>query len=366
MIEPDHRDATASAAFSTAGGTAAGPRLRVVVTLEPDRGGWQLLAPGGNPRVGRCDIRLNPTGAVEADYWIVFANARPADRVRCAPENTLFIAAEPEEKKVYPMAFYRQFHRLIDTHDRSRHPRLIRHAPCAAWHLGFDHREGGFTFGYDWLNALPPPAAYHNQVSVVCSNAAGTPGQRQRLAFLAELKSRLGDRLVHFGRGFNPVADKLDAILGYRYHLVMENCRARDYWTEKLADAYLGWAFPLYLGCPNLGDYFPEASFASLDIGDPALAAERISRLLDREPDDAQRAAVAAGRRLVLDRYNPWLAWARWAETYHQAGAAATWLTIRSHKAFRPFPRGWWYRWRTRHQRLTGPDSDLRKPGPLG
>jgi len=316
--------------------------------------------------VGRCDIRLNPTGAVEADYWIVFANGRPADQLHCAPENTLFIAAEPEEKKVYPKAFYRQFHRLIDTHERSGHPRITRHAPCAAWHLGLDHRQDRFTFGYDTLSALPPPAARSNKVSVVCSNAAGTPGQRQRLAFLAELKTHLGDRLVHFGRGFNPVDDKLDAILGYRYHLVMENCRARDYWTEKLADAYLGWAFPLYLGCPNLGDYFPAASFAGLDIDNPALAAERILGWLERGPDGAERAAGAEGRRRVLGHYNPWLAGARWAETYHQPEAAATWLTIRSHKAFRPFPRGWWYRWRTRSQRLTGPDSDLRDRRPLG
>ena len=56
MIKPDHHDAAASADSATTGGTAAGPRLRAVVTLDSAKGGWQLLAPGGSPQVGRCDI----------------------------------------------------------------------------------------------------------------------------------------------------------------------------------------------------------------------------------------------------------------------------------------------------------------------
>ncbi len=110
--------------------------LRVVVTMETTSSGWHLLCPGGsgggNPRIGRCEILLNPERPVEADYWIVFANARPCDRMRCAPENTLFIAAEPEEKKVYPLEFYQQFHRIRPSADhpaRALHVMACRHGP---------------------------------------------------------------------------------------------------------------------------------------------------------------------------------------------------------------------------------------------
>jgi hypothetical protein len=41
----------------------------------------------------------------------------------------------------------------------------------------------------------------------------------------------------------------------------LENSQSPHYWTEKLTDAYLGWAFPLYVGCPNVGDYFAKESF---------------------------------------------------------------------------------------------------------
>lgn len=325
--------------------------LRVVVTIGSHSTGWELLAPGyepgRNPVAGNCEFFLNPSSPVDADYWIVFANARPRDMMRCARENTLFIAGEPEEKKIYPKAFYRQFHKVVDTHTGSGHPRVILHAPCMSWHIGYDHRNHRFDSGHRDLSAMECPMEVANKVSVVCSDAAFTAGQRERLRFLERLKEYLGDKLVHFGRGFRPVDDKLDAIRGYRFHLVMENCRVPHYWTEKLSDAYLGWSFPLYVGCTNIGDYFPEETMEILDIGNPEEASRRIAGLLENPRDAAELAAVAEGRHLALDVYNPWVTWARWAEEFHDAGAVAEERIIRSHKAFRPFPRGLLFRMRS-------------------
>ena len=324
--------------------------LRVAVTIDSKSTGWELLAPGfvegENAKVGRCEFFLNPKESLDVDFWIVFANARPRDVMRCARENTLFIAGEPEEKKVYPKAFYRQFHRIVDTHERSGHPRILLHAPCLTWHIGYDHKRLNFDFGYEKLSKMTCPDEVANKVSVVCSDAAFTPGQRERLAFLDALKARLGDRLEHFGRGFRPVDDKLEAIQGYRAHLVMENCRVPHYWTEKISDAYLGWSFPLYIGCPNIGEYFPEDTFKSLDIRDVDGAVKLIEQLLAVPRDDAEKTALADGRRLVLDKYNPWTAWARWAEEFHNSKVVSENLVMRSHKAFRPFPRGLLFRLR--------------------
>ena len=334
--------------------TAAPPSrrkpLRVVVTIGSESTGWELLAPGyekgRNPVVGNCEFFLNPAEPVDADYWIVFANARPRDMMRCARDNTLFIAGEPEEKKVYPKAFYRQFHRVVDTHTGSEHARLILHAPCMSWHIGYDHRNHRFDIGHRELSAMDLPAEAEDKVSVVCSDAAFTAGQRERLRFLERLREILGERLVHFGRGFRPVDDKLDAIRSYRFHLVMENCRVPHYWTEKLSDAYLGGSFPFYVGCTNIGDYFPSETMEILDIRDPDEAARRITALLEKPRDAAERAAIAEGRRLALDVYNPWVAWAKWAEQFHDPAAVPENLVIRSHKAFRPFPRGLLFRLR--------------------
>ena len=72
-----------------------------------------------------------------------------------------------------------------------------------------------------------------------------------------------------FGRGFKEIGDKADVIGPYRYHLVLENSACPHFWTEKLADAYLGYCLPIFSGCANVVDYFPPDSLVRLpDIAD--------------------------------------------------------------------------------------------------
>ena len=56
----------------------------------------------------------------------------------------------------------------------------------------------------------------------------------------------------------------------------MENAVIPDYWTEKIADCFLAWTLPIYYGCPNLEDYFPEKSFIRIDIEKPEEAIDSI------------------------------------------------------------------------------------------
>lgn len=319
----------------------AGLVLRLNMDLAP--AGMDLLSPGGL-RWGRWRLELNPPPGGRADFSVVLANARPYDTFRCALRNTLFIAGEPLEKKLYAQGFYKQFGHVLDTHPMSRHPGLILGPPGLNWHVGLDLKTRAYRFGYDHLKLLQRPVK-ENRIAVVCSSANFTPGQRHRLALLDALKQRLGDRIVHYGKGFEPVDDKLDAILPYRYHLVLENTRAPNYWTEKLADAYLGWAFPVYLGCPNLGEFFAPDSFCAIDGEDFKAAADRIERLLDAPETPDEIAAVAQARNRVLDEYNPFAWAAHWAEALYQAAPESD-VVVRIHKAFRPFPRGLLYRLR--------------------
>lgn len=301
-----------------------------------------MLTPGGEMRWGRCAFDLNPPPGGDADYYVVLGNARPFDHAHVAKENTLFIAGEPPAKKVYPTKFYNQFYRLVDTHALSNHPRVTLSAPGLGWQVGLDTAKNQYRYGYDHLISLKPPAK-ENRISVVCSAAAKTPGQRRRLEFLHTLKRRLGDRIVHYGRGFAPIEDKMDAILPYRFHLVLENSESPHYWTEKLADAYLGWAFPLYVGCDNLDEYFSSDAFVRLNPGDTEAAVARIEKMLDSNPDPAELARIAEARERVLNNYNPFAWCCRWAETFYSDSPPVS-VTMRSHRAFRPFPRGLLYR----------------------
>ena len=318
----------------------APPRLRVAVTTTISHADIDRLCPGRHTCWDRCDILLNPPRDTACDYWIVFAGSRDRDSMRCAPENTLFIAGEPPSKKIYPKKFYAQFHRVVSCHAADPHPRVTPSAPGLNWHVGLFRDADRYHYGYDELKHLAP-AEKSNRISVVCSDLTTTLGQRQRLAFLGHLKAALGDAIVHYGRGFTPIADKMDAIQPHGFHLVLENSCAPDYWTEKLSDAYLGWAYPIYAGCPNLGDYFPAAGFTAVDVSQPQLAVSVIRRLLAEPPAPA---ALARCRELVLDVYNPFARFAHWAQLFHQPGGPVRPLGITSHRAFRPFPRGLIYR----------------------
>lgn len=322
-------------------------RLRVRVTSHGLPGGMELFTPGGTMRWGNCEFLLNAPNETEADFWIVFANACPRETGLVAPSNTLFIAGEPPAKKIYPRNFYQQFHHIVDTHCGSRHPRTYLDALGLPWLVGLSWKQNRFTVGYDALKQLTPPPEKQNRVSVVCSTTAKTAGQKRRLKFLAALKKYLGDDLVVFGKGFQQIDDKLEASLPYRYQLVLENSQSPHYWTEKVTDAWLGWSFPLYVGCPNLSDYFSSESFIALDMNDVQGAVKVIRSLLQKPITENELEAIRAIREKVLDVYNPFARFSYWTNRLYQPAPKEK-VTMRSEKAFR-FIRGWFWRWQHRN-----------------
>lgn len=319
------------------------PTIRVAVTTTIGHGGLEKLSPSPSLICDGCEILLNPLRGTDCDYWIVWAGSRERDWMIVNPENTLFIAGEPPSKKIYPAKFYSQFHRVVSTHANDPHPRVTTSLPGLNWHVGLDHVNNCYTIGYRELAAMPFPEK-SNTISVVCSNLTTTEGQRRRLAFLDRLKAELGPAIIHYGRGFTPIPDKLDAILPSRFHLVLENCVSPDYWTEKLSDAYLGWAFPLYVGCPNLSDYFPANGFAAIDIGNYDTAVDQIRRLLEQPARESEKTILAECRYKILNDYNPFARFAYWAHTFHLPNLPTRVWHTNSHKAFRPFPRNWMHR----------------------
>ena len=218
------------------------PKILVITSDVPHKN-MSLLCPGHDGILGEWQILYNPPKGTKCDFWIVFTASRPRDWIQCAPENTLYLAGEPPSKKVHPENFYAQFHYVYSCNPKDPHPRVELGAPCLNWHVGLNTDTHEYRFGSEHLSELKSPQKI-NKISVVCSNLTTTEGQRKRLKFLEHLKSELGDSIIHFGRGFTPIPDKFEAILPYAYHLVLENSETAHYWTEKLSDAYLGYAFP--------------------------------------------------------------------------------------------------------------------------
>jgi hypothetical protein len=244
----------------------------------------------------------------EFDAWVVYNNLsnRSTQLIHCPRERTVLVIGEPPSRITIHPDFVAQFSTLVTCHQIKFDGKLLHSQQSLPWWVGVQ-RNAEFEFkavtGYDELAAMKS-ITKTRQISIICSNLAITPQHRLRLRFLKDLTRRFGEQIEIFGLGFRPVRDKWEAIAPFKYHIVLENSFVADYWTEKLADAFLGAAMPIYWGCPNIDLYFSQESMTRIDIGRPADAIRIIENVLANDPYEEKRAAIWESRRQVLEEYN--------------------------------------------------------------
>ena len=250
----------------------------------------------------------------EADYWVVYSKGkRETETCRVAPQNTLFITGEPDSIYHYSQGFVNQFGKVLSCQKNLKHKNLVHIQPAQPWHIGKQtvrDRESGkedqkaveYTQTYDTLKESAPVKT--KLMSIITSNKAFTKGHRERIDFVMKLKQHYGDQLDLFGWGFNDFANKWDVIAPYKYHIALENCSTPDYWTEKLADSYLGNAFPIYYGAENVDKYFSKDAIITIDIHDVEGAIKKIDQAIANDLAMKNAAAVEEAKQLVLDKYN--------------------------------------------------------------
>jgi hypothetical protein len=314
-------------------------KLQLVITSDIPHGNLELIMPPEVSADSDWTVSYNPPRDTPCDFWIVFTTSRPADRMVCAAENTLYLAGEPPSKKIHTRSFYGQFYRVHSCHADDPHPLVQLGAPCLNWHYGLDTSTHRYRISFKELEDSPV-GPKSKKVAVICSHQRATEGQRKRLKFLETLKQELAEDLVHFGRGFQSVDDKMEAIAPYAYHLVLENCCIPHYWSEKLADAYLGWSYPFYVGAPNLDTYFERDSFEPLDWREPIEAAKTIRRALEEDRFATHFSALARSRNKILHDYNLFSHCLHLAKMHYLEGRESRQHSAHSHKAFRTFPQG--------------------------
>lgn len=267
---------------------------------------WLRQTDDGAGRHGQLAIGLAATP--EDDWLVVYDDIR--DQVRThlpASRRTLFVT-EPPGQKPYRTAFANQFGILVSPYPiKGYRGRWIASQPAINWFYGIDFADGKPTSRIDLagLRSLPVPADKKKRISVVCSTKARLPGHRARLSLLESLTARFPDSIDLFGRGFKPIGDKADCIAAYRYHLVLENSSCPHFWTEKLADAYLGYALPIFVGCANVTDYFPERAMVRVpDVADHETAIRLVSEVLDKDPWQERLPDIIAARTELIERQN--------------------------------------------------------------
>jgi hypothetical protein len=259
---------------------------------------------------GNCQFFINQA-LDKCDWWIICHNSaiKMPEYTICDPEHIVFISMEPIDSWI-PEQFFIQFSQLVICDRNVSHPN-IKYANGTTWWVGMNvrhenghHFSAEFSLNYDNLKVMNLPVK-QNRISVICSRNRSLPGHAKRLAFIDKLMDHpISKQIDFFGGGIRPIPDKWDAIAPYRYHLVLENSTIPDYWSEKLGDAYLGYAYPIYYGCPNITDYFKIESLKIVDIENFEQTVSVLDKLLSEDKYEEFLPAVIEARDKVLNDYN--------------------------------------------------------------
>ena len=262
---------------------------------------------------GDCQFVVNQP-VERCDWWFVLhgSGLRLAEKALCDPDHIVYISMEPNESVGnISTKFLEQFSQVILC-DRKVAHKNITYANGFTWWVGMNlrhqhdhhHFSAEYALDYDQLTTMQRPGK-KNRISVIVSKKNFLDGHKKRLTFLEKIqKSSLAKYIDIFGGGFNPILDKWDAIASYRYHLVLENDVTPDYWSEKLADAFLGFSYPIYFGCPNIEDYFDRDSLLTINIEDFDKTAAILYNMISTDPYEKHFESIISARDKVLNQYN--------------------------------------------------------------
>lgn len=251
----------------------------------------------------------------------------------CPAERTLLITTEPSSIKLYGRGFLRQFGWVLTSQEPVyiSHPGMIQRQAGLVWFYGMTDDRGT----YDHLAAITQPPAKTAAISTVCSAKQMRHTLHQnRVEFTRSLQEAM-PQLEVFGHGTRYVLNKADALDPYRYHLAIENHVCAHHWTEKLADPFLAWCLPIYYGCPNAAEYYPEESFIPIDIHHFGASRERIEKAIRDDEYTRRLPAIREARKLALEEYATFPQLARLITERHHLVASTTGQSILSRHLWR-------------------------------
>lgn len=135
---------------------------------------------------------------------------------------------------------YRRFFRVM-----SYNPDLLGRIPNGLF----------LVFGTTWVPEHETLAITKTRhMSLIASGKRDHAGHQLRHRLVEHVQAEGRDVTV-LGRGYAPFDAKSDGLAPYRFSVVIENIREKNYFSEKLVDAVLCEAVPIYWGCPNIGEF---------------------------------------------------------------------------------------------------------------
>jgi len=152
----------------------------------------------------------------------------------------------------------------------------------------------------------------NRRMSIVITNTGPKPLYNERIGLFRALLDTDLD-IDFYGRMWNlsdprykgAPYNKSDALLNYEYSIGIENCRQKNYLTEKFFDLIACDTVPIYYGAPNVKDIYPEESFIEMDFSGPIeKTVEQIKHVYHNDDYSARLAHVKRAKDLYYTKYN--------------------------------------------------------------
>lgn len=287
---------------------------------------WSAFLP--REGIGTHSFTFDPDDR-DYDFLAVYEDLPPrpgerkilrSERLACPPDHTVLFITEPTSIRIDGLHYLSQYGRIATSRRFSNSDAKLLWKtqtfpdipPVLVPFYGRD-MEGDDHLHIDaiadeWVDKSADLS------TVTSTKAMNHTVHAQRLDFVQALKRRMGDELALFGRGFEEVGLKREAMHGFRYHLAIENHVQAGHFTEKLTDCFLARSLPFYFGDPQASFVFPRRSMIPIDIYDIDTAEELIRTAIAGDEWSRRRNALETAREITLDLANPLRAAARFAD----------------------------------------------------
>ena len=255
---------------------------------------------------------INDKSTQEYDFWFVIEDLLADSETAIVDKNNIiYLNAEVAHNILYfdsvrMQNFINQFSKCY-TSFPIYSKKVITDLPFLPWMINANHGDSIFQNhirSREWMKNNILKSDKLNKISVFCSNRISTDDHKLRFKFVSEIKKYFGDSVVWYGNGVNSVDEKWHGIAPYKYHLVLENQRRNNVVTEKLYDSYLGLAYPIYYGAPNVSQYFNAKSLTEIDLTNINEAQKKIANILESSTWEDSIELLYKERLKVLDKYN--------------------------------------------------------------
>jgi len=284
-----------------------------------------------NTRIGKFNNNKNyrydfSDSCSVCDFWIIWGGIKKdAEKVLCPPQNIIYITDEVHKERVFSKYFLNQFASVITSRKDVDHKHVI---PCI-------HELNTWLINRDFDFLISDNIIQKSKViSVVCSDQTWLPGHKLRFAFVNKLIGHFKDKLDVFGRGFNPIDDKFDALAPYKYSVAIENSATPGYFTEKITDCYLANTMPIYYGCPDIADYFNPDSFLLINPDDYKNSILKIEKLIEADTYQTISPILDIEKRKYLVKYHIFSKIPQILESEFSSSGKRKYVTIKNEALF--------------------------------